>query len=51
MSPILPPYMRRSTNVAKVLPVLYLRGLSSGNVRPTLEALLGGRGGPQCGSP
>jgi putative transposase len=29
-SRILPPYMRRSPKVAEVLPVLYLRGLSSG---------------------
>jgi hypothetical protein len=29
-SRILPPYMRRSPRVAEVLPVLYLRGLSTG---------------------
>ncbi len=40
-SAILPPYMRRSPKVAEVLPILYLRGLSSGDFRPALEALLG----------
>jgi putative transposase len=40
-SRILPPYMRRSPKVAEVLPVLYLRGLSTGGFRPALEALLG----------
>jgi putative transposase len=40
-SRILPPYMRRSPKVAEVLPVLYLRGLSTGDFRPALEALLG----------
>ncbi len=32
-SRILPPYMRRSPKVAEVLPVLYLRGLSTGDAR------------------
>ncbi len=40
-SAILPPYMRRSPKVAEVLPILYLRGLSTGDFRPALEALLG----------
>jgi transposase-like protein len=40
-SEILPPYMRRSPKVSEVLPVLYLRGLSTGDFRPALEALLG----------
>ena len=38
---ILPPYMRRSPKVAEVLPILYLRGLSTGDFRPALAALLG----------
>jgi transposase-like protein len=38
---ILPPYMRRSPKVAEVLPILYLRGLSTGDFRPALTALLG----------
>jgi putative transposase len=40
-SRILPPYMRRSPKVAEVLPVLYLRGLSTGDFRDALAALLG----------
>lgn len=40
-SRILPPYMRRSPKVSEVLPILYLRGLSTGDFRPALEALLG----------
>ncbi|HLK80786.1 MAG TPA: transposase [Xanthobacteraceae bacterium] len=39
-SQILPPYMRRSSKVAEVLPILYLRGLSTGDFRPFLNALL-----------
>jgi len=38
---ILPPYMRRSPKVAEVLPVLYLRGLSTGDFKPALSSLLG----------
>src|SRR5260370_39624613 len=33
--------MRRSPKVAEVLPILYLRGLSTGDFRPALEGLLG----------
>jgi putative transposase len=40
-SAILPPYMRRSPKVAEVLPVLYLRGLSTGDFEPALLSLLG----------
>jgi transposase-like protein len=40
-SRILPPYMRRSPKVAEVLPVLYLRGLSTGDFRAALPVLLG----------
>ena len=40
-SKILPPYMRRSPKVAEVLPVLYLRGLSTGDFREALPILLG----------
>lgn len=40
-SAILPPYARKSPKVEAVLPVLYLRGLSSGDFRPALRDLLG----------
>ena len=40
-SRILPPYMRRSPKVAEVLPVLYLRGVSTGDFREALPVLLG----------
>lgn len=40
-SRILPAYARRSPKVSDVLPVLYLRGLSSGDFEPALRDLLG----------
>jgi transposase-like protein len=40
-STILPPYLRRSKNVSELLPVLYLRGLSTGDFREALPLLLG----------
>jgi transposase-like protein len=40
-SRILPPYVRRSPKVAEVLPLLYLHGLSTGDVRQVLPTLLG----------
>ena len=40
-SKILPPYMRRSPKVTEVLPILYLRGLSTGDFAPALRVLLG----------
>jgi transposase-like protein len=40
-SAILPPYMRRSPKVAEVLPILYLRGLSTGDFQQALPLLLG----------
>src|SRR3954471_19431548 len=40
-SKILPAYARRSPKVNDVLPVLYLRGLSTGDFRPALVQLLG----------
>jgi transposase-like protein len=41
ISRILPPYMRRSPRLEEALPVLYLRGLSTGDFSEALEALLG----------
>ena len=40
-SRILPPYMRRSGRLTEVLPILYLRGLSTGDFSEALEVLLG----------
>ena len=40
-SKVLPAYARRSPKVNDVLPVLFLRGLSTGEFRPALEQLLG----------
>ena len=40
-SRILPPYMRRSPKVTEALPLLYLRGLSTGDFLPALQGLLG----------
>ena len=40
-SEILPPYLRRSKNVAEVLPALYLQGLSTGDFEKALPMLLG----------
>lgn len=40
-SSILPPYMRRSPKIDEVIPLLYLRGLSTGDIYPALKELLG----------
>jgi transposase-like protein len=40
-SRILPAYARRSPKVTDVLPILYLRGLSTGDFQPALRDLLG----------
>jgi transposase-like protein len=40
-SRILPPYLRKSPRLAEAVPVLYLRGLSTGDFGPALAALLG----------
>ena len=42
---ILPRYMRRSPKVSEVLPVLYLRGLSTGDFVPALEVFFGSASG------
>lgn len=44
-SSILPKYMRKSPKVSEVLPILYLRGLSTGDFAPALEAFLGSDSG------
>lgn len=40
-SRILPPYMRKTPRIEEALPVLYLRGLSTGDFQEALGALLG----------
>ena len=40
-SSILPPYMRRSPRLNEALPVLYLRGLSTGDFEEAIPVLLG----------
>ena len=40
-SAIVPPYIRRSPRLESVLPLLYLHGLSTGDFREALPALLG----------
>lgn len=40
-STILPPYLRRSQRLEEALPVLYLRGLSTGDFAPALAELFG----------
>lgn len=41
VSSIIPPYMRRSPKIDEVIPLLYLRGLSTGDIYPALSKLLG----------
>jgi transposase-like protein len=42
-SAILPPYARRTKSLDALLPVLYLRGISTGDLQEALAALLGPR--------
>jgi len=42
-SKILPPYMRRSPRLEEAVPVLYLKGLSTGDFSEALEVLLGSK--------
>ena len=44
-SVILPAYMRKSPKVTEVLPVLYLRGLSTGDFAPALGEFFGSGAG------
>ena len=45
VSSILPPYMRKSPKVTEVLPILYLRGLSTGDFAPALSGFFGSEAG------
>jgi transposase-like protein len=40
-SALLPPYMRKTPKVAEVFPILYLRGMSTGDFTPALEGFFG----------
>jgi len=42
-SKILPPYLRRTRSVEELIPWLYLKGISTGEMAEALEALLGPR--------
>jgi putative transposase len=44
-SELLPPYARRSPKVSEVLPILYLRGLSTGDFAPALASFFGSEAG------
>jgi transposase-like protein len=44
-SAILPAYMRKSPKVTEVLPILYLRGLSTGDFAPALTEFFGSKAG------
>ncbi len=40
-SNLIPPYLKRTKSVATLLPLLYLKGISTGDTLPALESLLG----------
>ncbi len=40
-SSIVPPYLRRTTNINELIPVLYLKGISTGDFTEALQAILG----------
>lgn len=40
-SNLIPPYLKRTKNLEEFIPWLYLRGISTGDMLPTLEGLLG----------
>ena len=40
-SSLLPPFLRRTKNMDELFPVLYLKGISTGDFEEALEALLG----------
>jgi putative transposase len=49
-SAILPAYMRKSPKVSEVLPILYLRGLSTGDFAPALGEFFGAEAGLSASS-
>ena len=40
-SQLIPPYLRRTKNIKELLPVLYLKGISTGDFTEALQAILG----------
>ena len=40
-SAIIPPYLKRSKNLSELLPVLYLKGISTGDFSEALSSILG----------
>ena len=40
-SSLIPPYLKRTKSIEELLPVLYLKGISTGDFQEALEALLG----------
>ena len=40
-SRLIPPYLRRASSIDQLLPLLYLKGISSGDMREALTALVG----------
>ena len=40
-STLIPPYLRRTKHIEELLPVLYLKGISTGDFREALQAILG----------
>jgi len=40
-SSIIPPYLRRSKNINELIPLLYLKGISTGDFTEALQAILG----------
>jgi len=40
-SQLVPPYLKRTRNLEEFIPWLYLKGISTGDMQPALEALLG----------
>ena len=40
-SKLVPPYLKRTKNIEELVPWLYLRGISTGDMQPALESLLG----------
>ncbi|WP_150140529.1 transposase [Candidatus Enterovibrio escicola] len=40
-STLVPTYLRRIKNIEELIPCLYLQGISTGDMQPALESLLG----------